>query len=80
MPRMDGFQLCRECRNDPALREIPFVFYTATYTEPKDREFAMNLGADRFIVKPMESKEFLTIVGDVSPARNRMGSGSAEAG
>ncbi len=65
MPRMDGFHLCRECRNDPALRNIPFVFYTSTYTEPKDKEFAMSLGADRFIVKPMESKEFLTIIGDV---------------
>ena len=64
MPRMDGFQLCRECRNDPALQEIPFVFYTSTYTEPKDKEFALSLGADRFIVKPMESKAFLTIIGD----------------
>jgi response regulator RpfG family c-di-GMP phosphodiesterase len=64
MPRMDGFQLCRECRSDPALREIPFVFYTATYTEPKDKEFALNLGADLFIVKPMESKELLKIIGD----------------
>ena len=64
MPRMDGFQLCRECRNDPALRGIPFVFYTSTYTESKDKEFALSLGADRFIVKPMESKEFLTIIGN----------------
>ncbi len=69
MPRMDGFQLCRECRNDPALREIPFVYYTSTYTEPKDKEFAMSLGADRFIIKPMESKEFLAIIGDAIGAK-----------
>ena len=70
MPRMDGFQLCRECRNDPAVRGIPFVFYTSTYTESKDKEFALSLGADRFIVKPMESKEFLTIIGDAIGCAN----------
>ncbi len=66
MPRMDGFQLCRECKNDPALRDVPFLFYTGTYTETKDRDFALSLGADRFIVKPMESKDFLAIIADVA--------------
>jgi PAS domain S-box-containing protein len=65
MPMMDGFQLCRECKKDPALRNIPFVFYTATYTEPKDQEFALSLGAAQFIVKPMAPQEFLAIIEDV---------------
>ena len=65
MPLMDGFQLCRECKKDPALRNIPFVFYTATYTEPKDQEFALSLGAAQFIVKPMAPQEFLAIIEEV---------------
>ena len=32
MPEMDGFQLCNECKQNDKLKNIPFVFYTATYT------------------------------------------------
>lgn len=62
MPKMDGFQLCRECKKDDTLRKIPFVFYTATYTDKKDEEFALRLGAERFIVKPAEHKRFMKII------------------
>jgi len=62
MPKMDGFQLCRECKKDDTLRKIPFIFYTATYTDKKDEEFALNLGAEKFIVKPAESKSFMEII------------------
>jgi len=62
MPKMDGYQLCRECKRDDTLRKIPFIFYTATYTDKKDEEFALGLGADRFIVKPMERKRFMETI------------------
>ena len=46
MLKMDGFQLCRECKKDISLKKIPFIFYTATYIDKKDEEFALSLGAE----------------------------------
>jgi response regulator RpfG family c-di-GMP phosphodiesterase len=65
MPVMDGFALCLEWKKDAGLKDIPFVFYTATYTDPKDEEFALSLGAARFIVKPVETDEFISIIGQL---------------
>jgi Response regulator containing a CheY-like receiver domain and an HD-GYP domain len=65
LPRMDGFQLCREVKTNPDYAQIPFIFYTAAYTEQKDREFAESLGADRFIVKPTDPAEFINIIRDL---------------
>jgi two-component system sensor histidine kinase UhpB len=62
MPRMDGFQLCREVKSDTRLRLIPFVFYTATYTDAKDEAFGLSLGAEKLIVKPQEPEVFVEIV------------------
>jgi len=66
MPVMDGFQLCRECKMDENLQDIPFIFYTATYVDEKDEELALALGADQFIRKPMEPDEFMRIIRGVT--------------
>jgi signal transduction histidine kinase len=75
MPVMDGFQLCRECKKDESLRNICFVFYTATYIDSKDEEFALSLGAQKFIRKPQEPETFLKIitkvVADYNESENR---------
>ena len=65
MPVMDGFSLCQEWKKDQQLKNVPFVFYTATYTDPKDEELALSLGAARFIIKPVETEEFISIIEQV---------------
>lgn len=65
MPVMDGYALCREWRADERLRQIPFIFYTATFTEKKDEELALSLGGNRFLVKPLEPDVLLGIIREV---------------
>lgn len=62
MPEMDGFLLCRAMKADAALRTVPFVFYTATYTEPEDERVALQAGGDLFLRKPAEPDELLAEV------------------
>ncbi len=78
MPVMDGFALCREWMKDERLKGIPFVFYTATYTDVRDREFALSLGAAQFITKPQDPEDFIRTIrkiiadhkgGSLRPAR-----------
>ncbi|WP_075186153.1 two-component system response regulator [Teredinibacter haidensis] len=65
MPEMDGFELCRQLKDDPIFKGIPFIFYTATYTEPADERFAMSLGADRFMQKPQDPVTVIDVINQV---------------
>ncbi|MDR3580685.1 MAG: response regulator [Oryzomonas sp.] len=68
MPVMDGYALCREWLADEGLKHIPFIFYTATFTDKKDEALALNLGADRFVIKPQEPETLLGIIREVLDA------------
>ena len=74
MPVMDGFELCRQWKADERLRTIPFIFYTATYTDPKDEQFARSLGAERFIVKPRKPEVLVQEVRTVLEESRERGS------
>jgi PAS domain S-box-containing protein len=65
MPIMDGFNLCRNWMADERLKRIPFIFYTATYTDRNDESFALSLGADRFLIKPTDPDDFLAVIQEV---------------
>ncbi|HYL98430.1 MAG TPA: response regulator [Blastocatellia bacterium] len=65
MPVLDGYTLLRQWRADERLKGIPFVVYTATYTEPRDERLALALGADAFLLKPAEPEKFVLVIQDV---------------
>ena len=79
MPVMDGYTLLRHWKLDEKLKNIPFVVYTATYTAPEDERLAIDLGADAFIVKPMEPDELMARIRQLDCHATDAGSKSARA-
>ncbi|MBW4484957.1 MAG: response regulator [Tildeniella torsiva UHER 1998/13D] len=73
MPVMDGYTLLRQWKADDRLKAIPFMVYTATYTDVKDERLALDLGADAFLLKPSEPEALMasitTLVGSSNQAR-----------
>lgn len=65
MPTLDGFGLVHRIRINPETREIPVVFITATYVTREDREFALSIGATRFIQKPVDLEKFLATIAEL---------------
>src|SRR5882762_8400168 len=59
MPRMDGYRLCLEVRKREKFKQLPFLFYTSTYTSHSDEKAAFDLGADKFLKKPSPAAEML---------------------
>lgn len=55
MPRLDGWQVCREIRKKSA---CPIIMITAK-GEVFDRVLGLDLGADDYVVKPFETKEVM---------------------
>ncbi len=78
MPVMDGYALCRACKEDPALQAVPFVFCGATYTDPANEALALKLGAVRTWIGPMEDKAISAAVNELLQANETVHPGSLE--
>lgn len=60
MPGMDGYEVCRAIRADPATAFLPVVMITASGEQEKKR--ALEAGADDFVAKPFDHAELLARV------------------
>lgn len=58
LPRLDGFEVCRLLRADPATATLPVIVITA-HTSIDDMVAALDAGADDFITKPFQQVELL---------------------
>ena len=58
MPAVNGYQVCRELKEDPATSPIPILMVTAKSQE-SDRFWGMEAGADAYITKPFEMDDLI---------------------
>ncbi len=61
MPEMDGFEVCRQMKADPATAHIPVVMITAL-DQPSDRVKGLQAGADDFLTKPVDDVQLMARV------------------
>lgn len=61
MPRMNGFEVIRELREQEKTKHLPIVICSTKNTEV-DKVWGMDLGADAYITKPFDPKQFVSIV------------------
>ncbi len=61
MPGMDGFEVCRRLKADPATRDTPIIFMTGL-SETSDKVKGLSLGASDYITKPIQKEEVLARV------------------
>ena len=61
MPRMDGLEVLRQIKSDPALRHVPVVMLTSS-REEKDLVESYDLGVNAFVVKPVNFDQFLQAI------------------
>jgi two-component system, OmpR family, phosphate regulon response regulator PhoB len=57
LPDGDGFDFCEKLRKDSSMLNLPIIFLTSK-NEVQDRVRGFNLGADDYVVKPLEPNEF----------------------
>jgi len=65
LPNMDGTDVCRQVKNDEALKHIPIILFTAT-ADIAVAETAKEVKADDYIVKPFEPEQLLEKIKNVA--------------
>lgn len=64
MPEMDGFQVCRELKNDARTKNVPIIMVSVR-SEETDVVVGLQLGADDYVSKPLRRHELLARVKNV---------------
>jgi DNA-binding response OmpR family regulator len=71
MPELDGLQLCRAIRSDPATDFVPVVLLTAL-AETENRIGGLEGGADAYLAKPFDVAELRAVVDGLIASRRRL--------
>lgn len=72
LPGIRGEQVLEHLKNDKRLRDIPVVIFTSS-SSPSDRLRATQLGAARFITKPLDIDEFFNVIAGLEDFVNPRG-------
>jgi signal transduction histidine kinase len=62
LPDLNGFEVCRRLKAEPATAATPVLHVSAVYVESGDRSQGLESGADAYLVKPVEPREMLATI------------------
>jgi two-component system phosphate regulon response regulator PhoB len=66
MPRLDGLEVCRQLRREPAFARTPIIMLTAA-AQQADRANGLSAGADEYLTKPFSPLALLALVEALLP-------------
>lgn len=66
LPKLNGFEVLKRLKADPALRSIPVIILTAK-GQTQDRRMAEEIGVDGFMTKPFSNREIVDEVRRLAP-------------
>jgi PAS domain S-box-containing protein len=69
MPRMDGFELCKTLKQNPASATIPFIIYTGDYVDEEDVALGKSIGVDRYVEKKGGMESLVNAVQELTRER-----------
>jgi DNA-binding response OmpR family regulator len=75
LPKLSGLEVCKEIRNDAALKQLPLLMLTAR-GEEMDRVIGLEVGADDYVAKPFSPRELVARIRAL--LRRTEGTGSEE--
>jgi PAS domain S-box-containing protein len=62
LPDVDGIEVCRRIKGDPATQHIPVLHISATHDESQGNAISIESGAEIFLAEPIEPMELITVV------------------
>lgn len=69
LPDLHGFEVCRLLRGQPATARLPIIHVSAVHVRPEDHVMGLGMGADAYLVRPVEPMVLTAIVEALIRAR-----------
>jgi CheY-like chemotaxis protein len=61
MPELDGFEVCRTLKSEPATADLPVILLTAR-DRPEDRRAGEDAGCDAYLTKPFSPLQLIDVI------------------
>lgn len=67
MPELNGFEVCRQLKSEPATSDLPVILLTAR-DRPEDRQAGQDAGCDAYLTKPFSPLQLIDVIREVRAA------------
>ena len=69
LPDLNGFEVCRRLKRNPATRDVPVLHISASFTSPENKAEGLEGGADGYLAHPVDANELVATVRSLLRAR-----------